>query len=194
MPKEWGTAEYGIYPANIAAQCSSCWADSHFNCCSRQRSRAYRCLSGSVNTWCTMCASRSFLDGRSESAEGCCSCLGWTICRDAVHKKSDGIFCILLSRFARRRFDRCSLILFAGAPVPARRRGPRRAESFEACPRGVCFFSQLRIKDLRRRQSIPNASHTSSKEKGPSALSWKIQNRASLNSCRLLGLFASKFR
>src|ERR1700722_11116988 len=59
---------------------------------------------------------------------------------------------------------------------------------------GRLFFSQLRIKDLNRRGSIPKASHTSSKEKGPSALSWKIQNRASLNSCRLLGLFASKLR
>src|ERR1700731_975992 len=59
---------------------------------------------------------------------------------------------------------------------------------------GRRLFSQLRIKDLKRRGSIPKASHTSSKEKGPSALSWKIQNRASLNSCRLLGLFASKLR
>src|SRR3984885_9113048 len=59
---------------------------------------------------------------------------------------------------------------------------------------GRWVFSQRIINSRRRLGSIFNVSQTSSKENGPSSLVSNIQRRASLNSCRLLPVCASKLR
>src|SRR5258708_22324612 len=58
-------------------------------------------------------------------------------------------------------------------------------------PACVSLF-QRRIESLKPRGSMCNASQTDTKEKGPSALLSKIQNRASLKSFCALGRYASE--
>ena len=157
--------------------------------------RASRCLSGGVNTHSTMCASDPFLNGSAWNVpEVARFSLGWMSFRRrrSLEKRRH------LLHFALAVCERSPQSFLAHPFLRRTCTGPltwtAERRIIRSLSPGRRLFSQLRIKDLKRRGSIPKASHTSSKEKGPSALSWKIQNRASLYSCRLPGLFASKLR
>src|SRR5579862_5128330 len=187
-PKEWINAKIGICPVQIVAQCGGRWAELHFywlitkragypRLTDRRESGAHR-VKREHNL-----RHEALLDERREftallriASDGRQRLLHFAL---AVCKK----FLRTAPVHPFLRLDRIRIPVLTAERRIIRGLSP-----------GRLFFSQLRIKVRKRRGSIPNASQTSSKENGPSVLSRKIQNRASLNSCRLVGLFASKLR